>query len=140
MKLSKRISCFLALVVILSALTVIQAMNTEVAGKDLSLAEMGRVIGGAACEACLDMCTSDSCPDSRCEGSDDKGELCGIATNATGSAYTCQPWGDANDNCTKTGKDKSCKTKVCKCDNSSGTDCQSQSAYTNHTGPELCSD
>jgi hypothetical protein len=57
MKLSKRISCFLALVVILSALTVIQAMNAEAALEDLSQTTMDTVIGGA----CEKHCSDDNC-------------------------------------------------------------------------------
>jgi len=138
MKLSKRISCFLALVVILFALNVIQAVNTEAVGKDLSLAEMGRVIGGAKCEACLNYCaTDDSCPSSRCDGEGDDGELCG-SEGGTGASWTCGAWGDANDNCTLSTADANCVGEACHC-NSVGS-CWGDNADKNHPGKSNCSD
>lgn len=126
-----------ALLAVVGGAAVAVSGEAETQHAVLSADEMGQVIGGAQCEACLNYCGGEGCPNSRCnDDGSDSGEICG-SRDGSGAAWTCAAWGTASDNCTLGPTNAECTGRTCSCD-SVGT-CWNDDE-TQHSGKNTCSD
>lgn len=124
--------------IILGIATIIISSTPETVYADFPAADMGQVIGAGNCLACYDYCGGGGCPDSRCNGSSDQGELCGNVGGLQ-SAWVCLSWNATSvDNCQAIGDSVRCSALSCHCDDSSH--CVYDGTYSHPLGNADCTD